>query len=376
MVLAGHVARALNAALVLVDLTTREDRFLRERVAMPACSHVAQSSSAQALCVTHTERATGVSGCAHNIPAQATMVNASTRVISATHPPSDARRTSTASSRKHSRTPAVQQAKRREFSCLFCHQAATAPPRLPCRTPSCCALLCRGRALLMLPVQDAPRSQRPPGPPARLRLCGLCAVQCDVPELCEWLGCFGYNRISGRLLAVCRCFWLVPLFSFAVRLSLCATTRHPQSMPAPSAPMPWLRSRGVLCSAHSVCEGRFVGPRLRSLQVCFRSVLLSVAVQHRAPTTSLHPLYTQHTHTHRLHLHATHTTRRAPHTHHTYHTLTIHDTTPPTPRTLHTHHIHTTPHLLTTHNHPHHSHHYTRSCSRKLEMAFSLGCAS
>ena len=37
MVLAGHVARALNAALVLVDLTTREDGFLRERVAMPVC---------------------------------------------------------------------------------------------------------------------------------------------------------------------------------------------------------------------------------------------------------------------------------------------------------------------------------------------------
>ena len=64
MVLAGHVARALNAALVLVDLTTREDHFLCERVAMPACSHVAKSSSAQVLCVTHTKRATGVSGCA------------------------------------------------------------------------------------------------------------------------------------------------------------------------------------------------------------------------------------------------------------------------------------------------------------------------
>ena len=64
MVMAGHVARALNAALVLVDLTTREDHFLCERVAMPACSHVAKSSSAQVLCVTHTKRATGVSGCA------------------------------------------------------------------------------------------------------------------------------------------------------------------------------------------------------------------------------------------------------------------------------------------------------------------------
>jgi hypothetical protein len=49
---------------VLVDLTTREDHFLCERVAIPACSHVAQSSSAQVLCVTHTKRATRVSGCA------------------------------------------------------------------------------------------------------------------------------------------------------------------------------------------------------------------------------------------------------------------------------------------------------------------------
>ena len=70
-----------------------------------------------------------------------------------------------------------------------------------------------------------------------------------------------------------------------------------------------------------------------------------------------------------------HHTRRAPHTHHTYHTSTTHDITPPNPRTLHTHHIHTTPHLLTTRSHPHHSHHshhHTRSCPRKLEMAFSL----
>ena len=69
-------------------------------------------------------------------------------------------------------------------------------------------------------------------------------------------------------------------------------------------------------------------------------------------------------------------TPRTAHTHTSHNTQTTH-----TPRTLHTPHIHrtpihTTPLLLTTHNHPHHSHHYTRSCSRKLEMAFSLGCAS
>jgi len=64
MVLVGHVTRALNAALVLVDRTTREDHFLCERVAMPACSHVAQSSSAQVLWVAHTNRATCIAGCA------------------------------------------------------------------------------------------------------------------------------------------------------------------------------------------------------------------------------------------------------------------------------------------------------------------------
>ena len=109
-------------------------------------------------------------GCAHNIPAQAAMVDAIDRAISATHPSTDARRTSTARSHTHSRTPVVQQAKRREFFCLFCQHAATALPRLPCHTPSCCALLYRGRALSMRPVQDAPRSRRPPGPPGRLRL--------------------------------------------------------------------------------------------------------------------------------------------------------------------------------------------------------------
>ena len=231
-------------------------------------------------------------GCAHNIPAQAAMVDAIDRAISATHPSTDARRTSTTCSHKHNRTPAVQQVKKREFFCLFCQHAATALPRLPCHTPSCCALLYRGSALLMRPVQDAPRSQRPPGPPAAV--CRLCDVQYAVPELCGWLSCFGYERVSSRLLAVCRCFWL-PLFSFVMRLSLCATTRRPQSIPTRSAPIPWLRSRGVLCDAHSVCEGRFVGSRLRLLAVCFPSGLLSVAVHHHAPTTSLLPPHTAHT---------------------------------------------------------------------------------
>ena len=135
-------------------------------------------------------------GCAHNIPAQAAMVDAIDRAISATHPSTDARRTSTARSHTHSRTPVVQQAKRREFFCLFCQHAATALPRLPCHTPSCCALLYRGRALSMRPVQDAPRSRRPPGPPGRLRLHCVCVcVLCDVMFPCR-LMCF---LLSGRL---------------------------------------------------------------------------------------------------------------------------------------------------------------------------------
>jgi hypothetical protein len=85
---------------------------------------------------------------------------------------------------------------------------------------------------------------------------------------------------------------------------------------------------------------------------------------------------TQHTphanHIHRLHPHATRTTRRAPHTHCTYHTLTIPGITPPTPRTFthttstphqgHSSHTIISTHLTTTE---------TRSCSRKLEMAYS-----
>mmetsp|Transcript_35842 Transcript_35842/g.81359 ORF Transcript_35842/g.81359 Transcript_35842/m.81359 type:complete len:107 (-) Transcript_35842:2-322(-) len=52
------------------------------------------------------------------------------------------------------------------------------------------------------------------------------------------------------------------------------------------AQMPWLRSRGVLYSAHSVCEGRSAGSRLQMLAVCFRSSL------HTTP----HPFITHHIH--------------------------------------------------------------------------------
>jgi hypothetical protein len=162
--------RALDAALVLDYPIKHEAHFLCDRDAMPACAHVAQFFCLQVLCVAHTRGATCMSGCAHTIPAQTAMVDAIGRAISATHPSTDARRTSTAHSHKHSRwsrTPAVQQRRRGViFSALFCQHAATALPRLPRHTPSCCALLYRGRALSMRPVQDAPRSQRPPGPPA------------------------------------------------------------------------------------------------------------------------------------------------------------------------------------------------------------------
>ena len=79
---------------------------------------------------------------------------------------------------------------------LTCQHAATALPRLPCHTPSCCALLYRGCALLTRPVQDAPRSQHPPGPPGRLRLHSVCVcVLVDVMSQCR-LMCL---LLSGRL---------------------------------------------------------------------------------------------------------------------------------------------------------------------------------
>ena len=101
--------------------------------------------------------------------------------------------------------PAVQQAQQR-LVCQHCGQhAATALPRLPCHTPSCCALLYRGCALLTRPVQDAPRSQHPPGPPGRLRLhcvcvCVLgdvmfpCRLMCFL--LCVWLRAVLVRRAS------------------------------------------------------------------------------------------------------------------------------------------------------------------------------------
>jgi hypothetical protein len=56
--------RTLDSALVHDDLTTREGQVLRDRDAMPTCTHAARSVYAQVLCVAHTSRATCIAGCA------------------------------------------------------------------------------------------------------------------------------------------------------------------------------------------------------------------------------------------------------------------------------------------------------------------------
>jgi hypothetical protein len=65
--------RALDAALVLDNLTTHEAHFLCDRDAMPACANIAQSVCLQVLCVVRTKGATGVSGCAQLVSAQGAM---------------------------------------------------------------------------------------------------------------------------------------------------------------------------------------------------------------------------------------------------------------------------------------------------------------
>jgi hypothetical protein len=163
----------------------------------------------------------------------------------------------------------------RSSSVLFCQHCcqhvATALPCPPCRTSPPCSLLCRGRAPQLRSIQDAAKSQGSPGPPGRLRL--LCVCVCvlgDVMFLCR-LMCF---LLSGRLPFAMR---LLPrsVVLAAVLLSLSVSVsgaRVIRCSPTPSQ-MPWLRSRGVLYSAHSVCEGRSAGSRLQMLAVCFRSSL-------------------------------------------------------------------------------------------------------
>jgi hypothetical protein len=56
--------RALDAALVLDDLTTHEDHFLCDRDGMPTCIHVAQPVCPQVPCGVHTNTATSIFGLA------------------------------------------------------------------------------------------------------------------------------------------------------------------------------------------------------------------------------------------------------------------------------------------------------------------------
>jgi hypothetical protein len=56
--------RALDAGLVLDNLTTHEAHFLCDRDAMPACAHVAQSVCPQVPCGVHTNTATFIYGLA------------------------------------------------------------------------------------------------------------------------------------------------------------------------------------------------------------------------------------------------------------------------------------------------------------------------
>ena len=112
----------------------------------------------------------------------------------------------------------------------------------------------------------------------------------------------------------------------------------------------------LYCVECGVCVDRCLCSDMRPLLVA-HVALLPVAFWCSYHTTS-HPAHgthlTQTTRTTRTSTPlATHTpcTSHTQHSPHTYHKCI----TPPTPHTLHTHHIHTTPHLLTTHDHPHHS---------------------
>jgi hypothetical protein len=97
--------RALDAALVLDNPATREAHSLYERDPMPTCSHIAQSSSAQVLCVVHTKGATSVPGCAQLLPAQGVMGDGWNRAKSSARLPFDVRRTSTVCGAQRTTTP-------------------------------------------------------------------------------------------------------------------------------------------------------------------------------------------------------------------------------------------------------------------------------
>ena len=163
--------RALDAALVLDNPATREAHSLYERDPMPACSHVAQPVCPQVPCDVHTNTTTSILGLAQlfNSGSQGAEYEGERLQRHGLRASRNARaRRAVMSAAGH---PRCNERRSVSFSACF---ASMLP--LPCHachaTPHIAApmLRCRGRALLMRPVQDAPRSQRPPGPPARLHL--------------------------------------------------------------------------------------------------------------------------------------------------------------------------------------------------------------
>jgi hypothetical protein len=120
--------RALDATLVLDNPATRGAHFLYERDPMPTCSHVAQFSSAQVLCVVHTKGATSVPGCAQLFPAQGVMGDGWNRAKSTARLPFDVRRTSTVRGCSKNHDATEQHSMQRVFfSCLL---TGSALPRL------------------------------------------------------------------------------------------------------------------------------------------------------------------------------------------------------------------------------------------------------
>ena len=221
---------------------------------------------------------------------------------------------------------------------------------------------CTGRSTIPTPARPA----RPPSPAVW--------VLCNMMFLCWLVYCFGYDRVSSRLLAVC--FRLLLRYIVVVCSAAASQSQRPPSLPGRLAcDLCGVRYAlsvlvMVLCRIQSGRES--VASRL----FCFRLRLLCPP-----PILSHHiTSCTQHTphasHIHRLHPHATRTKRRAHHTHCTYHTLTIPGITPPTPRTFHTHHIHTTPHPLITHIHPQtpHTtrHSFLRICKSEMYALCSM----
>ena len=161
--------RALDAALVLDYLITHDAHFLCDRDTMPACAHVVQSVCSQVQCGVHTNTATLMLGLAQ--PSEWDDRN-QVRNEGDTDSASLKQRAMyehVARERDCGWEPTAQQA----HSIPFASIVASMLP-LPCLArhaalhlaAPCCAV----RAPLLHFVQDAARSQCPPGPPGRLRL--------------------------------------------------------------------------------------------------------------------------------------------------------------------------------------------------------------